>query len=185
VSLKSFLNQKGFDPTQQTEVVRQLTTLWTHLRAVSEHLCGLEEAFTGAGGGLVLGLHAVFPQLKRELGARKVAQANALGPSLQSSDVAVCGEGCLDESTLYGKAGKVVAEVAHEHHARVFGVFGRIEGENSAWASSLGLEKTYRLFEGEKSKALSEIAKISRQRFHEIGAQIAHDIEASHLKHNR
>lgn len=180
VSLASFLPQKGADAPLSEAIVRQVTTLWTHFRNVNPALSSLEDAFTGAGGGLVLGLQALFPHLRVELGARKIAQATALGPSLQAADFAVCGEGCLDETTFYGKASHVVSQLAHEHHARVIGVFGRIESGDHGSGSlrqRLGADTVHTLFPGGEHHPLPEMVKLSKARFHDLGARIAHEAE--------
>jgi glycerate kinase len=182
VNLSSFLPQKGAGPEEVARVQRAVTTLWAHLRRVNPALPGLDEAYTGAGGGLVLGLQALFPQARLELGARKVAQATALGPSLQAADFAVCGEGRLDESTFYGKVASVVSQLAHEQHARVFGVFGSVEaheGQTSDVRARLGAHTLYPLFDDVPHMPVQELARLSRTRFHEIGSRIAHDVERS------
>ncbi|MCA2959822.1 MAG: glycerate kinase [Silvanigrellales bacterium] len=183
VSLASFLPQKGASPADADLIQKQVTTLWTHLRKVNPQLSSLEDAYTGAGGGLVLGLQAVFPQLRLELGARKVAQATALGPSLQAADFAVCGEGRFDDSTFYGKAAAVVSQLGSEHQARIVGVFGSIAMQGAAREGArtrLGAETLHALFdEGQAHLSLQELSKASRARFVEIGLRIAHDAECA------
>jgi len=178
VSLAHFLPQKGVTGADEIALtVKRISTLWSHLRRVNPDLAALEDPYTGAGGGLVLGLQTLFPQLRIELGARKVAQTTALGASLQLADFAVCGEGGFDMSTHYGKASSVVSRLAHEHHGRVLGVFGHMEeSERATGAARLGCEKVFSLFEKKSTLPLPELARLSQKRFAEIGSLIAQEI---------
>ena len=179
VTLETFLPQKGASPESSVRLMKAIATLWAHLRRVNPELVPLEDAYTGAGGGLVLGLQALFPQLRLELGARKVAQATALGPSLQLADIAVCGEGGLDATTHCGKASSVVSALAREHHAKVLGVFGHINPseQGEAGRTRLGCEKVFSLFDAEVHAPLPELARQSMRRFHEVGGLIAQEAE--------
>lgn len=178
VSLSSFLAQKGAQPSSIAEIEKKITTFWGRLRTVAPQLPKLEDAFMGAGGGLCLGLAAVIPNLQIELGSRRIAQAIALGPSLQRADLVVCGEGCLDEQTLYGKAASTVSQIASEHQTRLMGVFGRISGDGAQLCQSLGLSDALCLTTAAQSTlSLPELARVGRSRFHDIGIEIAHRLE--------
>ena len=177
ISLSSFLPQKGADENLVPQIEKWIFTLWSLFKSVQPNLLNLEDAFTGSGGGMVLGLQTLFPELKLDLGARAVARSNALGPALQASDLVVCGEGGLDGSTLYGKACSVVGELGRDHSVPVFGVFGKVDKHAAEFSRLMNLQKTFVLFEDAESLTLSELVKKSRNRLHEIGAQIAHEIE--------
>jgi glycerate 2-kinase len=182
VSLKSFLPQKGATKEQCEEVEKSITTLWSHFRTINPNLSPLEAAFTGAGGGLCLGLQTVFPWLRMELGAKVVAQATALGPSLQSAKLVVCGEGCLDETTFYGKTCSVVSTIAAEHGVKLAGVFGRISPHilnEEPHTKRLGTHEFYILSDTSEHLSISDLTKSSRAKLHEIGSQIAHALDQS------
>ena len=177
VSLASFLEQKGATSSSVPTIEKKITTFWALLKAQKPSLPRLEDAFMGAGGGICLGLTSVFPQVRCELGATKIARATALGSCFQGATLAVCGEGCLDEQTLYGKAPSVVSQIAQEHQTPLLGVFGRCDGAASHMAERLNLAGTHFLFPPESHHATSDLVRLSKQRFHEIGIEIAHQVE--------
>ena len=182
VCLESFLLQKGAQAVQLPEISKLVTILWSHFKSVCPNLSELDAPYTGAGGGMILGLQTMFPNFVAELGARKVAQATALGANLQNAQVAICGEGTLDESSFYGKASSVVSQLANDHHVRVFGVFGRIEpklelASGVGFKERLGAHKMYTILENEPHLPVGELCRLSRHRFHEIGAKIATELE--------
>ena len=177
VSLSSFLEQKGATPASVPEIEKKITTFWALLRSLKPHLPRFEDGFMGAGGGICLGLTGVFPQVRCELGATKIARATALGASFQGATLAVCGEGCLDEQTLYGKAPSVVSQIAQEHQTPLIGVFGRTEGDAARLSERLNLVGSHCLFPPDSHHATSDLVRLSKQRFLEIGIEIAHQVE--------
>lgn len=176
VSLSSFLSQKGATRESIADIEKRISTFWRVLKAAGLPVAKLEDAFTGAGGGLCLGLSAIMPNYVLEHGAQTVARAIALGASLQNVDVTVCGEGCLDEMTLYGKTASVVTQLAADHRSLAWGVFGRTSGNLNELKQKLGLSELFTLFETPPKSAI-EVIKQSRYRFQEIGMEIAHKLE--------
>lgn len=177
VSLASFLAQKGATAKTIPLIERKIATFWGLLRTQRPDLPRLEDAHMGAGGGLALGLSAVMPHARCEAGATKIARATALGASIQGALLTVCGEGCLDEQTLYGKSARIVCQVAHEHHCPTLGVFGRVNGPEKELAARMNLSAIHSLFGASSHHATPDLVRFSRTRFHEIGSEIAHRVE--------
>lgn len=182
-SLADFLSQKGIAHEQIPEVQQALKIFWSHLHKSNPFIPSLESPFTGAGGGLCLGLASIFPNFSMELGATRIARVAALAQSFQGADLAVCGEGCLDTQTLAGKAPSIVAQIAHEHGVRLAGVFGRISGEQSTLLKGLGIEDSFVITGTQLMHSGAELTRLSKTRFHEIGIEIAHIVEAASKKH--
>lgn len=181
-SMADFLPQKGFTASEIPEIESSMRCYWKHLQKCNPFIPALDAAFTGAGGGLCLGLASVFPNFSMELGAARIAKVAALAQCFQGADLAVCGEGCLDKQTLSGKAPMIVAETAREHNVRVAGVFGRVAAQPEGLISSLGLSNSFVITENRLLHSTSELARLSKQRFHEIGVEIAHIVEAASKK---
>lgn len=177
VSLSSFLAQKGATKNSIEAIEKKISTFWGALRAAGLPVAKLEDAFTGAGGGICIGLSAVLPNYRFEHGAQTVARATALGACVQNVDVTICGEGCFDELTLYGKTATVVSQVAADHRSECWGVFGRTEGDIAVLKQKLGIDKVFTLFDKPPAKNI-DLVKRSRLRFQEIGIEIAHAVES-------
>lgn len=174
VSLLSFLKQKGATEQSIPKIERKVAFFWSVLKAKLPYLPNLEDVYTGAGGGICIGLSAVFPNIKLELGSKKIAKANALIASFSNADLIVCGEGCLDELTLYGKAVSTISQIAFKEHGKLIGVFGKVSGNESNFKSKLGLSEIYKILEsGEELHSKTELTKLSRMRLHQIGQKIA------------
>lgn len=178
-SMADFLPQKGFESSEIPLIENSLKSFWGHLQKCNPFTPALEAPFTGAGGGLCLGLAAVFPNFSMELGAARIAKVAALAQCFQGADLAVCGEGCLDKQTLAGKAPSIVAAIAKEHKITTAGVFGRIAGDSDELTKKLGLSHSFIITENRIMHSTSELARLSKARFHEIGVEIAHIVEAS------
>ncbi len=176
LSLSSFLAQKGADLNSIDEIRRRITLFWGFLKEKNSALPTLEAAFMGAGGGLCIGLSAIFPNFKMELGAQKVAQATALKQCLGDVDLVVCGEGCLDEQSLYGKAPSIVSHLASDHQTRSIGVFGKVVGNESILKEQMGLSEIIKVFESVPQGKV-DIVRMTKIRFHEIGGEIANRLE--------
>lgn len=185
ISLADFLPQKGVTPEQIPEVQHSLKLFWSHLHKSNPFIPSLEAPFTGAGGGLCLGLAAVFPNFSMELGALKIARVAALAQSFQGADLAICGEGCLDDQTLSGKAPAIVSQLARDHGVRLAGVFGRIAGDSERLKKELGLTDSFVITDTQLMHSGAELTKLSKARFHDIGVEIAHLIEAISKKQSK
>lgn len=185
VTLADFLPQKGVHADQIPQIQEALKVFWGHLQKSNPFVPNLESPFTGAGGGLCLGLSAIFPNFSMELGASRIARVAALGQCFQGADLAICGEGCLDDQTLAGKAPQIVSQVAREHGVRVAGVFGRISGQQNQLLKDLGVNDSFVITGHQLMHASTELTRLSKQRFHEIGIEIAHLVEALTKKHAR
>jgi glycerate kinase len=185
VRLADFLPQKGITAEQIPSVEQSIKLFWSHLQRSNPFVPNLENPFTGSGGGLCLGLASIFPNFSMELGASRVARVAALAQSFQGADLAVCGEGCLDKQTLSGKAPQIVARLAKEHGVRVAGVFGRISGEQNKLLKELGVNDSFVITGQQLMHASTELTKLSKTRFHEIGIEIAHLVEAGAKKHSK
>ena len=182
VSLLSFLKQKGAKEQSFPKIERNITFFWSMLKSKCPTLPSLEDVYTGAGGGICIGLSAVFPNIKLELGSKKIARANALVASFSEADLVVCGEGCLDELTLYGKTVSTISQIALQEHSRLIGVFGRIHGNESDFKNKLGLYEIYcvipqennlRTLNSHESYSQTELSKLTKTRLHHIGSEIA------------
>lgn len=185
VKLAHFLPQKGIAADQIANVEQAMKTYWSQLQRSNPFVPSLESPFTGSGGGLCLGLASVFPNFSMELGAARIARVAALAQCFNGADLAVCGEGCLDEQTLSGKAPQVVAQVAKEHGVRVAGVFGRIANDQNKLINALGLSDSFVITSQQLMHASTELTRLSRNRFHEIGIEIAHLLESATKKNHK
>ena len=183
--MADFLPQKGFSASEIPAIQDSLRSYWAQLQKCNPFIPALDAPFTGAGGGLCLGLASVFPNFSMELGAARIAKVAALSQCFQGADLAVCGEGCLDKQTLAGKAPMIVAQTAREHNVRVAGVFGRVEAHPEKLVDSLGLSNSFVITENRLLHSTTELSRLSKTRFHEIGVEIAHIVEAAGKKKNR
>ena len=184
-SMADFLPQKGFSASEIPAIQDSLRSYWAQLQKCNPFIPALDAPFTGAGGGLCLGLASVFPNFSMELGAARIAKVAALSQCFQGADLAVCGEGCLDKQTLAGKAPMIVAQTAREHNVRVAGVFGSVEAHPEKLVDSLGLSNSFVITENRLLHSTTELSRLSKTRFHEIGVEIAHIVEAAGKKKNR
>lgn len=177
LKLSDFLPQKGLAENQISGVEQGLRQFWVQVQKSNPFVPQLESHFTAAGGGLCLGLAAIFPNISMELGASRIARVAALSQCFQGADLAVCGEGCLDNQTLAGKAPQVVAQLAKEHGVPLAGVFGRIANDQNKLLNELGIKKSYVITDQQLMHASTELTRLSKSRFHEIGIEIAHLVE--------
>lgn len=184
-SLADFLPQKGVAADQVPEIQQALRVFWSHLHKSNPFIPALESPFMGAGGGLCLGLSTIFPNFSMELGASRIARVAALAQSFQGADLAVCGEGCLDAQTTAGKAPAIVAKIAQEQGVRIAGVFGKISGDQNNLLSTLGIQDSFVITSTQLMHSGAELTKLSKNRFHEIGIEIAHLVEATSKKAGR
>ncbi|MEY4065512.1 MAG: hypothetical protein RIR26_1720, partial [Pseudomonadota bacterium] len=184
-SLADFLPQKGVTSEQIPEIQQAIKIFWSHLQKNNPFIPSLESPFMGAGGGLCLGLATIFPNFSMELGASRIARMAALAQSFHGADLAVCGEGCLDSQTTAGKAPAIVSKIAQEQGVRIAGVFGKISGDTNTLLSSLGIKDSFVITSTQLMHSGAELTKLSKNRFHEIGIEIAHLVEASSKKNGK
>lgn len=178
VSLISFLKQKGAYEDTVPLILRHITDFWSVLRTVSSQVPSLEAPFTGAGGGMCLGLSAVFPNLHMEIGAAKIARATALASSFAGANLIVTGEGCLDELTLYGKTVSTVSRFTEQSQGRLLGVFGMVDGDEAIFKQKLRISEIFKILPDANSTAtVNQLVKISRQKLYLIGQQIADKLD--------
>lgn len=168
---------RAVDSVDPSEAQRLLTASWSALRSLKAHIPRDEDAYMGAGLGLPASLAALFPNVKFELGARQVARATALQSSLPGAALVVCGEGALDESTLYGKSPLVVAQLARECHAPVVGLFARCSADAQELARRAGIPRIITLFESPPDVATSDLVRFTRQKLLDAGAELAQSLE--------
>lgn len=174
VTLTSFLRQKGAKDATIPYIEKQILHFWNVLKHDFPQIPRLEDAFTGAGGGICLGLSAVFPNLKIEMGSKKIAKAIALAPSFSGSDLIVCGEGSLDDLTLYGKAVSTVSQLALKNDHKLIGVFGNVTKNKQELKSKLGLTEIMTIIEdGHAGFTANELMKNSKIKLYHIGQEIA------------
>ncbi len=180
ISLASFLPQKGATPAAIPLIEKRITHLWKQLQAYSRPTLDLEKAGTGAGGGLCLGLSSVFPNLHIELGAERLARVNNLAAHIAQANVVVCGEGCLDDQTFYGKAPTIVSKLGKKANVPVFGIFGQYSGKINIMKEKLDAKNIHFLFE-KLPHTHTELIRQSELRLIETGVAIAHWLETSAL----
>lgn len=176
VTLSHFLQQKGAQESSIPVIGASIEHFWNAARKnyTMQSDVTFSTPFTGAGGGICLALAALFPHLSMEHGAYCVSKALALEASLQSASYLICGEGCLDEQTLSGKAVSVVSQISKNKNLKLWGVFGTIKGNKESLFHSLNLEKNWTILkEGQVQKNLIEFSK---KRLYEIGCEIAAEI---------
>ncbi|BBH52204.1 glycerate kinase [Fluviispira sanaruensis] len=177
VSLLSFLKQKGAKDSSIPIIEKRIQFFWNKLKQAFPYIPRLDEAFMGAGGGICLGLSAVFPNLKIEMGSKKIAKVIALAPSFSGTDLIVCGEGSLDDLTLYGKAVSTVSQLAMKSEQKLIGVFGKVTGNRTEFKNKLGLSDIITLLEEHQSgQTTSEIMRNSKIKLFNIGQDLAERI---------
>ncbi len=174
VSLISFLKQKGAKDSSILHIEKQIFQFWNSLKGYCPTIPKLEDAFMGAGGGICIALSSIFPNLKIEMGSKKIAKAIALASSFSGSDLIVCGEGSLDDLTLYGKAVSTVSQLAIKNQHKLIGVFGKVTKNKQELKLKLGLSEIITLIEDENSVfTANELMKNSKIKLYQIGQDLA------------
>lgn len=108
------------------------------------------------------------------MGSKKIAKAIALAPSFSGSDLIVCGEGSLDDLTLYGKAVSTVSQLALKNDHKLIGVFGNVTKNKQELKSKLGLTEIMTIIEdGHAGFTANELMKNSKIKLYHIGQEIA------------
>jgi glycerate kinase len=134
--------QKGAAP-EEVLVLERCLQHWADLVAdtTGQDLRGAPGA--GAAGGTGFALMAVLRATRRP-GAEVVFDMVGLADHLAWADVAVTGEGSLDQQTLHGKGPGAVAELARTRGTPTYAVAGRVlltpaEATSAGFTGSYGL----------------------------------------------
>ncbi|MBX9837234.1 MAG: glycerate kinase [Silvanigrellaceae bacterium] len=174
VTLASFLRQKGAKDSTIPYIEKQIYHFWNILKNDFPSIPRLEDAFTGAGGGICIGLSAVFNNIRIEMGSKKIAKAIALAPSFTGSDLIVCGEGSLDDLTLYGKTVSTVSQLALKNQHKLIGIFGNVTKNKQELKLKLGLTEIITLVEEENmGYTANELMRNSKIKLYHIGQDLA------------
>ncbi len=145
VQMASFLPQKGASPDLVTEIQAGCTH---YIQLLKEQLglgATLSDPFGAAAGGLMFGLQAVHENTTCHSGSQFHIKQGAFEAAIEAADLVVCGEGALDETTLYGKAPFTLAQACAALHTPCAGVFGHAPQKD--FAEKLGLLRCYSLDE--------------------------------------
>ncbi|MDO5444344.1 MAG: glycerate kinase [Eubacteriales bacterium] len=106
-------------------------------KIVSECMSGIENClrltgispvkdFTGAAGGLLIGLEPIFKNIRYTLGGLYFKDYLDIEESVKNNDLIITGEGRYD-NTADGKAPSVIAGIAQKYHKPCILVCGQIE----------------------------------------------------------
>ncbi len=120
-----FAPQKGASPAE----MRQLDAGLRQLARVTKKCLGKNHAMrpgAGAAGGCGFGL-ITFLDAALEPGFEILRRKLGLDRLVREADLVVTGEGCLDATSLAGKAPYRLALLARKNRRPVWGVFGRIK----------------------------------------------------------
>ncbi len=160
--------QKGADAAQLAELEHGLTT-WSDLVT---RTVGHDDADTpgaGAAGGTAFGAVALLGATLRS-GIDLVLEMLDFGTQLSGADLAITGEGSLDNQSLAGKAPIGVASAARAAGVRTVAVAGRCLLTRDQWESA-GLEAVYPLtdLEPDPARSIADAASLLRT----VGGRIA------------
>lgn len=141
VQMRSFLAQKGADAASEERITAGLRNFLDRLSQCLETPLDLSAPFTGAAGGVVFGLSAVHENVHCVSGAQFFIKVASLASTIAECDAVVCGEGKLDDTSLYGKSPFAVARASASVHRHCIGVFGDVS--NQELCQKLGLQSWY------------------------------------------
>lgn len=141
VTLRSFLRQKGATKDDEAKVTQGLERFRNALQSAQLVTLPAGAPYSGAAGGIALGLGAVNSRLQCQSGAQTYMRLAAVRAAMNDADLVVCGEGKIDETTLYGKSPYAVAMLANELHVPAVGVFG--EQADPEHLQALNLRQAY------------------------------------------
>jgi glycerate kinase len=119
-----FAKQKGATPRQ----ILQLEANLRHLAAIVKRDLGRNPhraPGAGAAGGCGYGLMA-FLQAEPQSGFAIASQFLGLEKLVASHDLIITGEGCLDATSLRGKAPSELARMALAHHKPIYALAGKV-----------------------------------------------------------
>lgn len=142
-SFRSFLVQKGALESDEDNIMHGIENFVAVLKSDGFETLAPEAPYTGSAGGIALGLSAVAPQIQCSSGCETYFRISAMRAAISDADWVVCGEGFLDESSLYGKSAFSVAKMSHDLHKPVVGVFGG--AQDPRLFEALGLKNYYLL----------------------------------------
>lgn len=128
-----FGKQKGATP----DMAQTLDIALNHFADVVATHTGTDlrnNAGSGAAGGLGFGLRALLNAQLRS-GIDIVLEASNLSHHIETADLVITGEGCMDGQTAFGKVPLGVLNVAQQHRVPVVGISGSV----------LEVEKLYKL----------------------------------------
>ena len=177
VTLESFLKQKGATKQDEAKVMQGLDRFRCALEAAQLFALPTGAPYSGAAGGIALGLAALNSKLHCHSGAQTYIRLAAVRAAMSEADLVVCGEGRIDETTLYGKSPYAVAMLAKELNVPAVGVFG--EQADPVHVQALNLRQAYIVTEsaaapsiqmGEQSR--KDWIKTRRNRLVAIGRMI-------------
>lgn len=117
-----FAPQKGATPLQVHELETGLAKL-AHILQKQTNIDVTKVKGGGAAGGIAASFKALF-EAKIESGAEFVLTQIGFFEQAKQADLIITGEGCIDQSTLYGKAPGSILNFGTEIDIPVFGICG-------------------------------------------------------------
>lgn len=142
--------QKGAGPEQ----VRQLDAALARYAEVAARTLGQDHSLfpgVGAAGGLGFAARA-FLKARFRPGVELVAEVSGLAEALQGADLAITGEGRLDEQSLHGKTPIGVARLAREAGVPLIALAGSL-GKGYGRLHEAGIAAAFSLVPGPISLA--------------------------------
>lgn len=142
--------QKGASPEQ----VRQLDAALARYAEVAARTLGQDHSLfpgVGAAGGLGFAARA-FLKARFRPGVELVAEVSGLAEALQGADLAITGEGRLDEQSLHGKTPIGVARLAREAGVPLIALAGSL-GKGYGRLHEAGIAAAFSLVPGPISLA--------------------------------
>lgn len=142
--------QKGASPEQ----VRQLDAALARYAEVAARTLGQDHSLfpgVGAAGGLGFAARA-FLRARFRPGVELVAEVSGLAEALQGADLAITGEGRLDEQSLHGKTPIGVARLAREAGVPLIALAGSL-GKGYGRLHQAGIAAAFSLVPGPISLA--------------------------------
>ncbi|GLU38324.1 glycerate kinase [Pseudomonas sp. NBRC 100443] len=142
--------QKGASPEQ----VRQLDAALARYAEVAARTLGQDHSLfpgVGAAGGLGFAARA-FLKARFRPGVELVAEVSGLAETLQGADLAITGEGRLDEQSLHGKTPIGVARLAREAGVPLIALAGSL-GKGYGRLHEAGIAAAFSLVPGPISLA--------------------------------
>lgn len=180
VQMRSFLAQKGADASTEESITAGMRNFLNRLSQNQETPLDRSAPFTGAAGGMVFGLNAVHEDVHGASGAQFFIKVSSLISTISDCHAVVCGEGRLDDTSLYGKSPFAVARACASVHRHCIGVFGDVSDQELC--QKLSLQSWYTLSSwntDEPLKALKDknLRRVSvrqnREALRAIGRKIA------------
>ena len=154
--------QKGANPKQ----VRQLDAALAHYARLMAAALGNDHSAkpgAGAAGGLGFAAHVLGASFRP--GIEVVAELSGLAAAVQSAELVITGEGCLDAQTLHGKTPFGVACIARAANVPVIALAGSL-GEGYERLYEAGITAAFSLVSGPTTleQACAETAELLQAR---------------------